>query len=540
MNYTFLKYYISFILFFFFLNSFSFQQIEKAKLGSENKAILLFETLKSNDTIINAIKKEYLLAFDKKDTLAQIELLNKLGVLYCNRINYEGSYNSYWQALLLAEKKQALVQIAESYNGLGILYSLYERRSEALTYYLKALKINKSLVQKNSLKPTALVKNYLPLATHYFYDNNSLISEKYVDSCEQIIPLKHPQFNYVKAQRGYTSLLKKQFDEAEKQLLPIENHFKHENPGHLVVFYAMLGDVYRGKKMYRNAIDYYKRSNQKGYEYKTHLNFLPDTFEKLSQVYHSLNQESEALKNQIAAHEINQYLYSSRSPNNEYLLEIKDQFMQEKERLRKLAASQKLEQLSHQESLWKLRFTIFLISAFFLIGLGVWTYRHLSSKYRNEKKLLLQKKAMEQQQSSEILEVKNKELTESTLRLIAKDELLSDIKTSLNLISTKPSSSEVKRLIKQININSKENWKEFESRFTMVNEGFYERMRKRFPELSPYDLKVSALVKLGFSGKEMAKVMGISPESANTARYRLRKRLDLTKEDNLVQFVRSI
>ncbi len=528
------------ILLFFSSTSICTGQKKVFEFSEDSPTLKLFETLNSNDTIIDSLKESYEASIKKKDTLAQIQLLNKLGLLYCNRINYEDSYNSYWKALLLAEKKHNNIQKAKSYNGLAILYSLYERRSDALDYYLKALAINKSLVQKKELEATALVKNYLPLATHYFYDENPTVSEKYVDSCEQIIPIKHPEINYVKAQRGYTYLLTKEYDKAEKQLLPIEEYFKENNPGHLVVFYAMLGDVYRGKQQFTKAIDYYKRSNKKGYEYKTHLNFIPDTFEKLSEVHHALNQESEALRNQVVAHEINQYLYSSRSPNNQYLLEIKDQFMQEKERLHKLAAAQKLEQLAHQESLWKLRYTIISISTLFLIGLGIWIYRYLSSKHRNEKKLLLQKKKMENQQSTAILEIKNKELTESTLRLIAKDELLNDIKSALNTISSKPTSNSIKKLIKQININSKENWTEFESRFTMVNDGFYERMKERFPELSPYDLKVSALVKLGFSGKEMAKVMGISPESANTARYRLRKRLGLSKEDNLVQFIRGV
>ncbi len=474
------------------------------------------------------------------DTIAQIKVLNKLGDLYCNRINYEKSYDSYWQALLLAEKTNNMATMAKSYNGIGILYSLYNRRDEALKYYLKSLEINKKLVKKKELKANALIKNYLPLATHYFYENDPDTMQSYLEMAESIVSADNPFINYLKAHYGYLSLLKKEYKNALEQLLPHENYLLKENPSYLVVLYAMIGDCYFSLKKYEKAIFYYEKSNAIGYQYKNHLNFLPDTYEKISEVYRRIDDESKALKNLLTSHEINQYLYSSRSPNNQYLLEIKDQFMLEKERLDKLAADQKLEQLLHTESLWRLRYIIMLISAVFLVALSIWIYRYTTNKHRSEKKMLIQKKELETKKSEEILEIKNKELTESTLRLMAKDELLNDVKTNLKEISENPNASSIKKLIKTITINSKENWSEFESRFTMVNQGFYSRLKKKYPNLSQYDLKVCALIKLGFSGKEMSKVMGISYESANTSRYRLRKKINLDKNVNLVEFINDI
>jgi DNA-binding CsgD family transcriptional regulator len=40
--------------------------------------------------------------------------------------------------------------------------------------------------------------------------------------------------------------------------------------------------------------------------------------------------------------------------------------------------------------------------------------------------------------------------------------------------------------------------------------------------------------------KEAATVMEISPESVKTARYRLLKKLDLEREDNLIEHIISI
>jgi len=48
-----------------------------------------------------------------------------------------------------------------------------------------------------------------------------------------------------------------------------------------------------------------------------------------------------------------------------------------------------------------------------------------------------------------------------------------------------------------------------------------------------------ALISLNLSMKEMAELMGISPESVKMARHRLRKKLNLATEENLSDFVAS-
>jgi DNA-binding CsgD family transcriptional regulator len=47
------------------------------------------------------------------------------------------------------------------------------------------------------------------------------------------------------------------------------------------------------------------------------------------------------------------------------------------------------------------------------------------------------------------------------------------------------------------------------------------------------------LISLNLSIKDIAELMGISPESVKMARHRLRKKLNLATEDNLAEFVAS-
>ena len=63
---------------------------------------------------------------------------------------------------------------------------------------------------------------------------------------------------------------------------------------------------------------------------------------------------------------------------------------------------------------------------------------------------------------------------------------------------------------------------------------------KTFPLARPSEIRLCALLRLNFASKEIAAIMGISPDSVKVARYRLRKKLELTRNDSLVDFIRNM
>ena len=73
-----------------------------------------------------------------------------------------------------------------------------------------------------------------------------------------------------------------------------------------------------------------------------------------------------------------------------------------------------------------------------------------------------------------------------------------------------------------------------------VNDDFPNRLSSHSPQLSAQDKKLALLLRIGFSTKEIAPLMNISPKSVEIARYRLRKKLDLKKEMNLTDFIKTI
>ncbi|SMO44067.1 Y_Y_Y domain-containing protein [Saccharicrinis carchari] len=141
---------------------------------------------------------------------------------------------------------------------------------------------------------------------------------------------------------------------------------------------------------------------------------------------------------------------------------------------------------------------------------------------------------------------KKKELANSALHLIQKNEVLSDIKLRLKKISKVPAASginnEVNAIIKKINreLVDENNWDVFEMHFDQVHEEFLRKLTQQHPDLSQREQKLSAFIKMGMSSKEIAALMNVTTRAVENNRYKLRLKLGLDKGDNLSAYIASL
>ncbi len=140
------------------------------------------------------------------------------------------------------------------------------------------------------------------------------------------------------------------------------------------------------------------------------------------------------------------------------------------------------------------------------------------------------------------LHEKDRELSASTLHIINKNEVLNNIR----LLATKALSTDncegkncIEKLIREIdsNVNLDEQWEQFKRHFESVHAGFFARLNRQFPDLTQNELKLCAYLKMNLSTKEIAQMLNIEVDSATTKRYRLRKKLKLESDNNLVSFL---
>ncbi|CAM3369031.1 HTH luxR-type domain-containing protein [Flavobacterium longum] len=212
------------------------------------------------------------------------------------------------------------------------------------------------------------------------------------------------------------------------------------------------------------------------------------------------------------------------------------------EKNRKLALMEKEGEVS------KLTNIILVISIIVLLIVFISGYFFLKSINRRDKQLLKtkealvaaleQQKTMEEQQFRNDLEHKESQLSAITLQMLQKNELIDEIKQYVQ----KDQVISGRELLKMVNkhLVQDNSWNDFDLYFEGINKNFYTRLKSNYPDISNNDLKICALIKLNLSIKEMASILNISPDSVKTARYRLRKKLQLHTEDNLTDFILSI
>lgn len=160
-------------------------------------------------------------------------------------------------------------------------------------------------------------------------------------------------------------------------------------------------------------------------------------------------------------------------------------------------------------------------------------------------KLRNEKLRIENEKSRTEVELKTKELASYAMQITQKNETLYDMKEQLKHISQKVNPEAQKylqKLIKNIekNTNQKEDWEKFEGYFDQVYENFTKRLRERFPVLTPNDIKICAYLRMNLSSKEIAPLLNISVRGVEISRYRLRKKLNLSGNENLIDFMMNL
>lgn len=150
-----------------------------------------------------------------------------------------------------------------------------------------------------------------------------------------------------------------------------------------------------------------------------------------------------------------------------------------------------------------------------------------------------EQKRMREQYLQNELDFKERELSAMALQIFQKNELMNDLKEQMEKNLNDENQDSFNKLMNK-KTNYEKDWADFNAYFESVNRNFYSRLKQNYPDISPNDLKICALIKLNLSIKEMAGVLNISPDSVKTARHRLRKRLQLNNEDNLTEFIMKL
>lgn len=149
-------------------------------------------------------------------------------------------------------------------------------------------------------------------------------------------------------------------------------------------------------------------------------------------------------------------------------------------------------------------------------------------------------KQMEQTKTD--LEFKKRELATISVYLNQKNDLLNNIKRQVKYCYHTEDAN-VQSIVQQLeamidhNLNLDSDWKIYKTHFEKINEAFFTRLNAKHPGLTQNELRHCAYIRMNFTTKEIARINNVKPTSIQIARVRLKKRLNLTSETNLISYL---
>lgn len=187
-----------------------------------------------------------------------------------------------------------------------------------------------------------------------------------------------------------------------------------------------------------------------------------------------------------------------------------------------------------------------------IIGQNILRY-HLKNLRREEQSKKEAEQQAEEQRIQQLkstmleaeLQNKNNELTLQTSALVKRNQavqlLLDELERQKETLGDRYPNKLYIRMkgLMEESLNNQADWLLFESHFNSAHQNFIERLRQQYADITTGDLRICCLLRMNLSTKEIASLLNVSIRAIELRRYRLRKRLSLDGDTNLIDFLIS-
>jgi DNA-binding CsgD family transcriptional regulator len=128
----------------------------------------------------------------------------------------------------------------------------------------------------------------------------------------------------------------------------------------------------------------------------------------------------------------------------------------------------------------------------------------------------------------------------------SKNEMIDQFQKEIDRLNDLPGymlqkeKDEMSTKLKEYTILTETHWNEFRQLFEKVHTGFFEKLRIRYGNLTQAEIRLLALLRLNLSKREMAEMLGISPDSVKKTRQRIHHKIELPENKQLEDIVLTI
>lgn len=464
-----------------------------------------YNSIKSN---IYLEQGKYLLSLENAIKAAELSKIVKDTILYADNIATVGDANEALGNYGIAIKnlKESL-SIYKSYDDTYFASSTSRKIGELYT--------NKQPINIDSAK---------------FYFNKALVLAKSIEADFLEMQTLNSTAEFL--------LQIKEFDEAKLKLKQSEELTSQINDDFSKSRIDLaLGKIYYEEKNYDNAL----AKTKKALDQKQRIGLLAgtvDAYQHMAKIYKAKGDYKNALLNHEAYKKLSDSLYNKEKATR--FDELQTKFETEKKVAEIALKNEEIKTLNAKAENDKLTKTLYGIGMFSFLSIAALLYFGFKQRIKKNK---IEREKQEEIFKQEIA-FKKKELASQTLHLVQKNTFIQELKENLEKIKKSPElfKVEFRRLVMLLKKESAEDkdWEVFKSYFSEVHNNFDNKIKAISEDITEKEIRLASFLRMNLSTKEIASMLNVLPDSVLKSKYRLKKKLELSKEEDLTQFLNTL
>lgn len=489
-------------------------------------------------------------ALDDKDYVTAAVCLRQMGLVCYHFGHYAQSLDFHLQASELFAKENKQELLAGNLNDIGNLYYYNKQVTQARVQFDRSLAIYSEFRNNNGVAETYGRMGHL-YEKRKMYDSAFYFQRK---ALQQYESTGHkPGIAEINEHLGSIFEDLERYDSAHHYFqLALDLYEQLNNKVAAIEVQNNLGDILRKTGRYEESLQqsrvalYLALKSNDPYQANA-------ACRDISKAWHLLGHDDSAYHYLEQSREYLLQIYSSENSKQVAFLQVMNETAKKNAEIEKF-------RIGHRNTIILTIAGIIVIVLLVIVSLLVISRQRLKirneqalqaqnlHRYEAQKELMeadLRNKELHENTLKLDLDVKAKELSTYTLHIIQKNQLLEELRGKLEAMvkeDKRDQKKQLQQLIQQINqnFNHDQYWGEFRGIFEQVHQAFLTNLKKYAENLTANDLKLVSLIKMNLAAPDIATLLGISMDSLKVARYRLRKKINMPREENLNAFIQSL
>ena len=493
---------------------------KKGISGSYNNIGLVYEYQGAYTKAISYYLKSLKISEEIGDKKVIQSAYNNIGGIHYNQGSYDEALSYFFKSLKISKEIGIKKGVADSYNNIGSIYRQQGFEDKSLQYHLKSLKIKEEIGDKRGL-----FSSYQNLGVSYYtkgsYDKTLSYYLKSLNIAEEMDDKHGIATTYLNISALNIRLADSTAINETQRIEYLKKAIKNSSRSYKLA--KEIGSLPLVSEACNSLMNTYSKLGN----YKRAIEF--------SEIY-IISKDSlfDKTKTKELAKIEAKYEYQKQTEIDSLAhvneIKIKDQVLLREKEVSKMKIIT-----------FVIIGSIILIVTLLIIYLQRGRIKKNKMISQQEKELTnvnLKNKELENKNLLSELEYKHKEVVNFALHIAEKNDFLENLQKTLNASNDQIDPKTLKKLIAQ-NLSTEKDREEFNANIESLNDSFFLKLDEKFPKLTKTDKRLCALLRLNLSSKEIASIQNISPNSVDVNRYRLRKKLDITTDKDLSNFLNA-